>query len=287
MPVSFPPNVIFATDIICTLVYLAPQPGSFNAAMYPAYDAGSYPGYTPPPASGGATLEYSIISSILNPSNPSTSSAQNSQRPAPGNTAYVPGTSPPGLVTASWPSEPQYNAAGQSNSNNGFNGNGAPSTSYSDATGSRAADMLPPSVTETAAYMRLQNAYGPNASAPYGQTSSSGEGYDFQSGGQGQAPSSGSLPFTSPNTSTLSPYQRTRATPPSWSGANAMTTGDAGVPGGAGTTSYANGTAAVANIGGQLREASSVYKMVTKKYDYTEGYHFLMKHISCRCVFLS
>lgn len=28
----------------------------------------------------------------------------------------------------------------------------------------------------------------------------------------------------------------------------------------------------------------SVYKSVTKGYDYTQGYHFLMKHMSRRCV---
>lgn len=30
--------------------------------------------------------------------------------------------------------------------------------------------------------------------------------------------------------------------------------------------------------------SSSIYKTVTKPYDYTEGYHFLMKHLSCRWV---
>ncbi|THH32310.1 hypothetical protein EUX98_g1918 [Antrodiella citrinella] len=267
--------------------------------MYPSYDpSATYPAYAPAPSSGGATLEYSIISSILNPtaqgSNPS-SAAQNSPSQQ-GSDSYAAPQPPSGLVTASWPAEPQYGQPSQPSNSNGYNGNGVASTSYLNTarTTSHTADMSPPSVTESAAYMRLQNTYAANANAQYGQPSASGEQpsnlqqqqqYEFQQPGgqQGQGSSSGSIPFSSPPGSAVAPFQR-RPTTPSWSGANAMTMGDTGNGSGMGgaATPYANGTAAVANTGGQVREASSVYKMVTKKYDYTEGYHFLMKHISCR-----
>jgi len=270
------------------------QAGSYippsNTSMFPTYDSStSYPTYATTSSTGGDTLQYSIISSILNPtasgSNPASSAAQSAQ--TQGSTSYIPPQPQSGLVTASWPAEPQYGASGQASGSNGFGGSGAPSTSYSNNT-----DMSPPSVTESAAYMRLQSSYATNGNAPYGQSPSSGDQssgmrYDYQGRQQSQTPSSGPIPFNSPPVSVLSPFQR-RASTPSWGGANAMTIADTGAANGSSgvgsgnSTSYANGTAAIANIGGQLREAGSVYKMVTKKYDYTEGYHFLMKHISCR-----
>lgn len=269
--------------------------------MYPSYDSSApYPNYPAQPANTGATLEYSIISSILNPSAPGASAsaapAQNGQNRSQTSASYGSTQPQAGLVAATWPSEPQYSAGGQTSTGNGF-GSGANTspTSYSNTTRpSNTEDMSPPSVTESAAYLRLQNTYGSNQSAPYGQSStagasSSGMSYDYQSSQQSQASSSGTLPFTSPNASILSPFQRTRTTPtPSWSASNGISVSDAVTTSNnlnnGNSNSYANGTAAVANLGGQVREASSVYKMVTKKYDYTEGYHFLMKHISCRCV---
>ena len=45
------------------------------------------------------------------------------------------------------------------------------------------------------------------------------------------------------------------------------------------------GLGAGAGAGGGESAVQSVYRNVTKGYDYTEGYHFLMKHMSRRCVF--
>lgn len=263
--------------------------------MYSSYDASStYPNYAAPATTSGASLEYSIISSLLNPSASGASSTQNGQRPQQASPTFVNAQPQAGLVAATWPAvEPQY-TTGQQAASSGFSGATSSSNAFPSTTrtSTNAADMSPPSVTESAAYMRLQNQYGTSdPSASFGQTSStSGEpSFDYQSGGQAGSSSSASLPFASPPVSILSPYNRARATPPAWgSTSNSVPTmGDAAAsraPAAGSTTSYANGTAAVANIGGQLRESGSVYKMVTKKYDYTQGYHFLMKHISCRCV---
>ncbi|TCD71581.1 Transcriptional regulator of nonfermentable carbon utilization [Steccherinum ochraceum] len=275
---------------------LQPYMPPANNSMY-SYDTSStFPNYAPPPSNNGATLEYSIISSILNPSAPGSSSSpsdsQNAQTHAQGSTSYGAPPSQSGLAAASWPAEPQYASAGQPSTSNGFSASGTPSATFSTTTrATNTADMSPPSVTESAAYMRLQNTYGTNTSPSYGRPSTSGEGssgmpYDYQAGQQSSTPSTSTLPFASPNA--LSTFQRSQRTPSgSWSGSNAVIPSDSGSNsmngGGDGsTTSYTNGTAAVANLGGHMRESGSVYKMVTKKYDYTEGYHFLMKHISCR-----
>ncbi|KAH8093940.1 hypothetical protein BXZ70DRAFT_372435 [Cristinia sonorae] len=278
------------------------QPGSYmpppNPSMYASYDApASYPGYPTPSTNGGATLEYSIISSILNPSAPPAGPSQNGQsRPPQPAAAYVSQT--PGLVTAQWPAEPQYNAGGQSASSNGYGSSGTPSTSFGPpARPSNSSDMSPPSVTESATYMRLQNSFGSTPPTSYSRPSpssgdpSSSMSYDYQNGQQAQTPTSTTMSYGSPGIG--APFQRTRSGPSTWTASSVMTTVDGGMGqgssngangsgGSAGAGGYANGTAAVATVGGQVREATSVYKMVTKKYDYTEGYHFLMKHISCR-----
>lgn len=263
--------------------------------MYPTYDGSSYPNYSASPSNNGAGIEYSIISSILNPpaSGANTSPAAQDGRPSQAATPYGTTQPQPGLVTASWPSEPQYSASSQQSTSNGYGANGSASTSYSApaARPTNTSDMSPPSVTESAAYMRLQNSYGSNQT--YAQPSSSVDGssvmsYDYNHSSQGPTPPT--TAFNSPTSSMVPPYQRTprgATTSPSWTAPQAMSV-DSGIgmnsgPSASSVASYANGTAAVANVGGQ-NQASNVYKMVTKKYDYTEGYHFLMKHISCRCV---
>ncbi|RDX40446.1 hypothetical protein OH76DRAFT_337525 [Lentinus brumalis] len=237
-------------------------------AMYPVYNpAGSF-GI---PAEA-ANLEYSILSAILGGSPDSgsggspvtTHAAQAAAGPS-----FTP-AQPSGLSNASWPAEPaaQYSAPGQPEYAAGAPG-------YSE----RPPLAIPPSETTLPASSSGPVAAGyiaPGATGypapPYppdaGQagTSQYGEFPADQTQGPAQAststqPSAAGRGYQSPPQSFLVRPRRNPSSPTQGRSAGW-------------TPSLSTPTAESA--------VQSVYRNVTKGYDYTEGYHFLMKHLSRR-----
>ncbi|KAL4250724.1 Transcription activator of gluconeogenesis ERT1 [Abortiporus biennis] len=222
-----------------------PQPES----IFSTYDPSAPYNYG---TTDAANLEYSIISSILGNSPDSANSA-----PTGRSTSYAPSQPATNLVTASWPAEPMQTTYGAAAS---------PRTAF--ATG-----------TATPTFSQTQTSQQPMAIQP-SETTGSGSSFirpgdlqysDYSRQQDGQASSSSSLPhYTGAIDRTSS-----TATPTSWN-THPPTS----------LTSAASDIAAIASTGGYpvglSGEASSVYKTVTKGYDYTEGYHFLMKHLCHR-----
>ncbi|KAI0675281.1 hypothetical protein C8Q78DRAFT_1067079 [Trametes maxima] len=263
-----------------------PQPPSEQAAppaqyispdtMFPAYQA---PGSFGIPAEA-ANLEYSILSAILggSPDSGSGGSPATTHAPQPGpSTSYAPAQSS-GLATASWPAEPvsgQY-ASGQTAGAQGYSGASAPgygeqqpplAIEPSETTlAASSSGGVPPAYIAPAATTGYQAAYPPQADQG-GQLQYPEYGAD-QSQAQAQGAQTGAGAYASaaqsPPSSFLSRPRRNPSSPttsrmvPNWNGASLS------------TSAAADGA------------VQSVYKSVTKGYDYTEGYHFLMKHLSRR-----
>lgn len=249
--------------------------------MYPAYQA-------PPPygiPAEAANLEYSILSAILggSPDSGSGGSPATAHAPQPvASTSYAPAQSS-GLATTSWPAEPvagQY-PQGQAGAAQGYTGAGAPgygeqqpplaiepseTTLPASSSGGVPPEYVAPSATTGFSAMYPPPSAGPGASAPYPELQYPAD--------QPQAQAQGSQTSAYPPSSVQSPpssfLSRPRRNPSSPTAARL-------VPNWAGSPMSATAPAEGA--------VQSVYKSVTKGYDYTQGYHFLMKHLSRRCVF--
>lgn len=251
--------------------------------MYPAYQA---PGSYGIPAEA-ANLEYSILSAILgaSPDSGSGGSPATTHAPPVASTSYAPAQSS-GLAAAAWPAEPagQY-AQNQAGGAQGYTGAGGPGYGEqqpplalppSDTTyPAPSAGGVPPEYITPAATTGYSAMYppqaGPGASAQYADYAAD------QSQAQAQGSSAGAYPSSSgvtqsPPSSFLSRPRRNNPNSPT---AARMVPNWAGSPISAQAIATGEGAGAV----------QSVYKSVTKGYDYTQGYHFLMKHLSRRCVF--
>ncbi|KAL7281705.1 hypothetical protein ACG7TL_005023 [Trametes sanguinea] len=271
--------------------YISPE------AMFPAYQA---PGSFGIPAEA-ANLEYSILSAILggSPDSGSGGSPATAHATQAGpSTSYAP-TQSSGLASAAWPaSEPvsgQYPAPGQPAGAQGYAGagvGGAGAQGYgeqqpplaiqpSDTTLSAAPEYIAPAATTgyapAGAGYAAQTGQGQGGGAqPYveyvadqSQAQAQGAGAGAVGAPAGGAAGAGNVYGAgSPPSSFLSRPRRNPSSPvasrmvPSWA------TGTSGL-----SLSTPNGAEGA---------VQSVYKSVTKGYDYTQGYHFLMKHISRR-----
>lgn len=228
------------------------------------------PAYTFPP-SEAANLEYSILSTILGGSPESAGSAASppiGQTPGQqANGSYV-AQSSTNVISGTWPT---------------------PASSFTTTTTSLAAVQPSDTTLPSTAAATATNGYAVQYSQQSSQASPSTNGTtsaqsqynDFSNQTQqssslanyaGQAPSP--LNHVSPVAVQLAPTQAVIA-PTRSSSASLM---DRTVS--AGTASWAGPTPS--DLG--LLDGTSVYKSVTKPYDYTQGYHFLMKHLPTRCV---
>ncbi|KAI0630328.1 hypothetical protein C8Q77DRAFT_1137565 [Trametes polyzona] len=237
--------------------YIAPE------TMFPAYQPASY-GI---PAEA-ANLEYSILSAILggSPDSGSGGSPATGHAPQPvASTSYAP-NQPSGLSSATWPADAISGQYAQ--------GQAAGAQAYTAGTGgAQGYAGIAPAATTTTAYSVVYPP-GATAPAPYGeysadQSQAQAQGVPSAStaaaaGGAAYPPPPPPNP-QSPPSSFLSRPRRNPSSPtaarlvPNWAGSPL-------------STSAAPAENAV----------QSVYKSVTKGYDYTEGYHFLMKHMSRR-----
>lgn len=251
--------------------------------MYPAYQA---PGSYGIPAEA-ANLEYSILSAILgaSPDSGSGGSPATTHAPPVASTSYAPAQSS-GLAAAAWPAEPagQY-TQNQAGGAQGYTGAGGPGYGEqqpplalppSDTTyPAPSAGGVPPEYITPAATTGYSAMYppqaGPGASAQYADYAADQSQAQAQGSSAGAYPSSSAV-TQSPPSSFLS---RPRRNNPSSPTAARMVPNWAGSPISAQAITAGEGAGAV----------QSVYKSVTKGYDYTQGYHFLMKHLSRRCVF--
>ncbi|KAK7687169.1 hypothetical protein QCA50_009673 [Cerrena zonata] len=254
---------------------------TFNnpAAAYAAYNT----------SNDAANLEYSIISSILGNSpdsgasgSPSTSNAQPHTHAQRG--PYAPPQPTGGLVTAAWPGEPiqaQYNSS--AGSTNGYGSAPGPSNYASQQQQQQPQQQRTQGLalpgTDGSTYMSPTTNSFP--STQYGQSSD----FSQQQQGTQQMASSISQQYpgqvSSSGTIAMPPYARARlmsGTPVSGvaqsDGSNTPTW-----PSSQNNNGYSAPTSAVTQVDDT---SSSIYTSVTKPYDYTEGYHFLMKHLSCR-----
>ncbi|KAI0775687.1 hypothetical protein BD413DRAFT_530604 [Trametes elegans] len=256
-------------------------------AMFPAYQAQASSSFGIP--AEAANLEYSILSAILGGSPDSASGGSpvtsHATQPTP-STSYAPAQSS-GLASAAWPAEPiqaQY-APGQGPAPPGYAGAGVGTPGYGEQPPPLAIEPsettlpappvggAPPEYIAPAATTGYAAAYpppagqGPSLSYPeYAADQSQAQAQGAPAGAGAGAGASGYAPAAaaqSPPSSFLRP-RRNPSSPnasrmvPNWSGPSLSTP-----------------TAAESAV-------QSVYKSVTKGYDYTEGYHFLMKHLSRR-----
>lgn len=304
-PLTFPPHQAPRTH-----ESYIPQPESIFSTYDPttSYSYGS---------TDAANLEYSIISSILgNTPEPGVSATAGSPSsgapPVPSrqqSTSYVNPQSTSGLVTASWPAEPMQPTF-STGSTNGYGT--VPPGSYQQPQTQQPLSIQPsettmPSSSGTAgpsAYMRTTpSSTFPSSSFPSTQPSAGDPNHlqypgfthpqqDGQQSGPGStlqnyAGQASQTLSTNPSqavqsfvprprvmTSTAPGIDRSRSTgtgtPTSW-----------GAPPGPPSLSSASDMTVVTGGFGS-NDGSSVYKSVTKGYDYTEGYHFLMKHLCFR-----
>lgn len=226
------------------------------------------PASFPYPPAEAANLEYSILSTILGNSPDSGTSAGSPSAPAPHShapaaNAYVAQQSPTNTVNSAWPA-----------TNNGYaeqqppppNAPGATPGGYIAPQYQQSAQYSPPA-SGTPTTQGFPEYAPPSQQAP-AQTSSIG-GY---AGQPAQAP----VNHVAPTSVQL--VQRQPAIAPTRS--SSATLIDRTVS--TGTASWAGPPPS--DIG--YHDGSSVYKSVTKPYDYTEGYHFLMKHLPTRYVVL-
>lgn len=244
-----------------------------------------YPVYSAPPSYGmpaeAANLEYSIISAILgggSPESGSSGSPAATQAPPPvASSSYAPPQAP-GLSTATWPAEPiQTQYAGQPNASSyagaapGYGEQPPLAIPPSDTTlsassvGPVPSEYIAPTATAyQGTYPAQPSQAGPSQYSEYASDQSQAQAQAATATSQHQQQTSaGPSAYRSPPQSFLVRPRRTPVSSPTraWNSPSlsALTAADNAV--------------------------QSVYRNVTKGYDYTEGYHFLMKHLSRRCVF--
>ena len=254
--------------------------------MFTSYDPAT--SFTFPP-SDAANLEYSILSTILGSASDSTSpnlQAQASQR----SSIYGSQTSPTSPVNGAWPSEPSYrNGTSPPNS---FAASGAayaeqtlamqppdtslPTTNTSASTNNYSSPSTTTSYQQSSQYSasRPSPAQIPDGQyAEYPSTSRQTPSATSPSQYNGQSTQAATDAVSPPSNSNLQVAPRSAAPPTRSSSATAV------------DRTQSTGTASWSGPGAEdALETSSVYKAVTKAYDYTEGYHFLMKHLPTRYV---
>ncbi|PCH43800.1 hypothetical protein WOLCODRAFT_138591 [Wolfiporia cocos MD-104 SS10] len=249
-----------------------------------------FPSYTPAAqsyalGSEGANLEYSILSAILGNS-PDSNGAPATGSPSAAQAQPAAGYNGPStnrsLVGSPW--SDSYAATSQ-HPGNAYAGasNASPST-YAD----QASLAIQPSDTSLASSARtLSQDYLPAGSGGYPPTSQFTPGQGHPPSVNVPQPAQMTYPDYSAPTSTqpsppsatsnqrYSPYmQRAQAISSSMPGAMRS---DGGAVWG-NQVGVGAGSAIITNAQG----GAAVYQAVTKPYDYTEGYHFLMKHLPTR-----
>ncbi|GJE92184.1 hypothetical protein PsYK624_083370 [Phanerochaete sordida] len=226
--------------------------------MFTAYEAP--PAYAFPP-SEAANLEYSILSTILGNSPDSGTSAGSpgaaQQQPGQASTSYVAQPSSTNMVNGAWPA-----------SSNGYSEQQPAASAPTAAPNGYIAPQyqLPAPTNETTPVQdqELQySEYVANQGRP-AQPASLGS-Y------QGQA---AQTPVIQVAPSAVQLVQRQPAVAATRSSSTSLI--DRSVS--AGTASWVG--PAPSEVG--YHDGTSVYKSVTRPYDYTEGYHFLMKHLPTR-----
>ncbi|KAI0790811.1 hypothetical protein C8Q75DRAFT_716588 [Abortiporus biennis] len=290
-----------------------PQPES----IFSTYDPSAPYNYG---TTDAANLEYSIISSILGNSPDSANSAPtgspSTTQPAShphshsrpqGSTSYAPSQPATNLVTASWPAEPMQTTYGAAASPRTAFATGTATPTFSQTQTSQQPMAIQPSETtgSGSSFIRPGGSSSSYPSSSQYQSSQPSSSTDLQYSDysrqqDGQASSSSSLPHYTGTSSVAN-----QSIQPFVSRPHVSSTGTSSNPPGAidrtsstatptswnthpptSLTSAASDIAAIASTGGYpvglSGEASSVYKTVTKGYDYTEGYHFLMKHLCHR-----
>ncbi|KAI0703392.1 hypothetical protein C8T65DRAFT_655075 [Cerioporus squamosus] len=221
-------------------------------AMYPVYNpAGSF-GI---PAEA-ANLEYSILSAILGGSPDSGSGGSpvtTHATQAAAGPSFAP-AQPSGLSNASWPAEPasQYpSAPGQPDEQQPLAIQPSETTLPASSSGTVAAGYIAPGATGYPAppYPPEAGQAGPSQYGEYAADQSQGPAQASTS----TQPSAVGRGYQSPPQSFLFAYSGRSS---GWTPSLSTPTAESAV--------------------------QSVYRNVTKGYDYTEGYHFLMKHLSRR-----
>lgn len=228
--------------------------------MFPTYETAA-PAFAFPP-SEAANLEYSILSSILGNSPESGTSAGSpgaaQQQTAQASTSYV-AAQPPStnMVNGTWPA-----------TTNGFSDQQpAPSSASTAPNGYIAPQYQLPAPTDGTSQVQGQELQYPEYTPSQGQPAQPASLGSYQ-GQAAQAPANHVAP------SAVQLVQRQSAVPATRSSSTTLI--DRSVS--AGTASWAG--PAPSEVG--YHDGTSVYKSVTKPYDYTEGYHFLMKHLPIR-----
>jgi hypothetical protein len=234
--------------------------------MFTSYEAAA-PSFPFPP-SEAANLEYSILSTILGNSPESGTSAGSPGAPAasqahshvaaatPASNTYAPQQSPTSMVNGAWPGSNNGYAEQQSS-----NSTAAPQSGYIAPSSYQM--PVPPNGVSTSQVQDTQyQEYPTNQQQPSSLGNYAGQ------------PSQAPVQHVSPSSVQLVP--RPSAVPTTRSSSTTLIDRTIST----GTASWAG--PAPSEVG--YHDGTSVYKSVTKPYDYTEGYHFLMKHLPVRCV---
>ncbi len=253
-------------------------------AMFPVYNVNPSVAASFGIPAEAANLEYSILSAILGGSPDSGSGGSPGiahaviPQPGPspvsgaGPSSYNPAQTS-GLSAASWPSEPihgQY-VPGQPGAPPGYAPAGAHQYGEQPQMTIQAASVaggVPPEYIAPGApgypqaYAAQSGQGGPSQYAEYDRSQAQPP--------QGQVPPQGAVggapyPSPSPQSFLVRPRRQMSMASPTgskWNGVSNLGIGGSGSEG----------------------AVQSVYRNVTKGYDYMEGYHFLMKHMTRRCV---
>lgn len=231
--------------------------------------------------SEGANLEYSILSAILGNSPEPTSQGGTGSptiNPAVPSTNYPAPSNASNMVSTRWPSD-------------AYAGSAQPATSYASSTGAG-----PSNYAEQAQLGMQSSASNPPLAAAqalaseYNGYSSTGftpgQGSPPSLNVPGQQPAPVTYDYTAPATAQAAPSSPTQRFAPYAQRAQAV---GASIPGamraerGVAWASQ-SGVSAGSALAAGAQTGAKVYEAVTKPYDYTEGYHFLMKHLPTRCV---
>ena len=231
--------------------------------------------------SEGANLEYSILSAILGNSPDSTSQGATGSptvNPAAPSTTYSTSSNASSLVSSRWPAD-AYAGSSQAAPSYASSAGAGPSN-YADQAqlgmqASSSSQPLAAAQTLAAEY----NGYPSTGFTP-------GQGSPPSLNVPGQQPAPATYDYAAPANAQASPSSPTQRFAPYAQRAQAV---GASIPGamraerGMAWASQA-GIGAGSALAAGAQVGAKVYEAVTKPYDYTEGYHFLMKHLPTRCV---
>lgn len=232
--------------------------------------------------SEGANLEYSILSAILGNSPDSTpqgTTASPTLNPAVPSTTYPTPPNASNMVSTRWPSD-AYAGSSQPTTTYASSAGAGPSNYAEPAQLGMQASTSNPPLSTAQALAAEYNGY-PSTGFTHGQ----GSPPSLNVPGQQPTPvtydytASTTQPAPLSPTQRFAPYaQRAQAVGASIPGAMRAERGMAW----ASQSGVSPGSALAAGA----QTGAKVYEAVTKPYDYTEGYHFLMKHLPTRCVWM-